>query len=266
MPFVLHVAGDEGRGLGLEISDGRQFIACRAGVVRRSWSFAHPETSRLVWLHVLAVAHSPAWLEENGDAIRQGWPRVPLPKSADLLRSSAALGAEILALLDLRTPVPGVTAGTPRPELATIAVPVTASGQTRDWRLTAGWGTRTQSGVTMPGRGRLDARPYAPGEAATESEQALLGPTTRDVWMNGASYWRNIPEQVWDLKIGGYQIIKKWLSYREHNTIERTLTEEEVGHVQATARRLAAILLLGPRLDASYRACAAAHQPLVAQA
>jgi len=95
---------------------------------------------------VLAISYSPAWLEENADAIRQGWPRVPVPKSADLLRSSAALGAEILALLDLGVPVPGVTAGNPRPELAAIAVPVTASGQMRDWQLTAGWGTRTQNG------------------------------------------------------------------------------------------------------------------------
>src|SRR5205085_1871967 len=120
----------------------------------------------------LAVAYSPAWLEENADAVRQGWPRVPLPASLDLLRASAALGAEIRALLDLRAPVPGVTGGMPRPELAAIAVPATAPGRPRDWRLTAGWGTRTQNGVTMPGRGRFDARPYASSEAATELANA----------------------------------------------------------------------------------------------
>jgi hypothetical protein len=264
MPFVLHVAGEEGRGLGLESATVANLSTTALAWCAGLGLSPTPETSRLVWLHVLAISYSPAWLEENADAIRQGWPRVPVPKSADLLRSSAALGAEILALLDLGVPVPGVTAGNPRPELAAIAVPVTASGQMRDWRLTAGWGTRTQNGVTMPGRGRLDARPYATSEAATAAEQTLLllGPTTRDVWMNGSSYWQNIPERVWDLKIGGYQVIKKWLSYREHNTIERALSEEEVSHVQAIARRLAAILLLGPRLDASYRACALAHQRL----
>jgi hypothetical protein len=80
--------------------------------------------------------------------------------------------------------------------------------------------------------------------------------------MNGFSYWRNIPERVWELKIGGYQVIKKWLSYREYGTIERGLTEAEVSHVQAIARRLSAILLLGPQLSASYLSCAAAHQQL----
>ena len=62
--------------------------------------------------------------------------------------------------------------------------------------------------------------------------------------------------------VGGYQVIKKWLSYREYSTIERALSEEEVSHVQAITRRLAAILLLGPQLDANYRAAAAAHQRL----
>jgi hypothetical protein len=262
MPFVLHVAGDEERGLGLEAATVANLSPAALAWCAALGLLPTPETSRLVWLHVLAVAYSPAWLQENGDAIRQGWPRVPLPGSADLLRSSAALGTQLLALLDLSAPVPSVTAGTPRPELASVAVPTTAPGQTRDWRLTAGWGSRSQQGVTMPGRGRADVRPYASDEAATEAQQALIGATTRDVWMNAASYWRNIPERVWELRIGGYQVIKKWLSYRELSTLGRPLNEAEVGHVQAVARRLAAVLLLGPQLDESYRACAGAHRPL----
>jgi hypothetical protein len=117
----------------------------------------------------------------------------------------------------------------------------------------------------MPGRGRTDSRLYASSEAATDAERMLLGQTTRDVWMNDASYWRNIPQQVWELRIGGYQVIKKWLSYREYSTIQRSLNQEEVSHVQATARRLAAILLLGRRLNTNYLACAACHRTLFEQ-
>jgi hypothetical protein len=262
LPFVLHVAGDAGGGLGL----GAMVVA-NLSPAAAEWCAAlglpvTAETSRLVWEHVLAVAYSPAWLEQNADAIRQGWPRVPLPASADLLRSSAALGARIAVLLDPHTSVPGVTTGTPRPELAAIAVPVTVPGKSRDWCLTAGWGARSENGVTMPGRGRLASRPYAPNERATEAAGALLGSKTCDVWMNDSSYWRNIPEQVWSLKIGGYQVIKKWFSYREYGIIERALTEDEVSHVQEISRRLAAILLLGPELDDNYLACATAHRPL----
>lgn len=262
IPFVLHVAGDAGTGLGLG-----GVVAANLSPAAAEWCAAiglstTAETSRLVWQHVLAITYSPAWLEQNAEAIRQGWPRVPLPASGDLLQASATLGAQIASLLDPHMPVPGVTTGTPRHELAAIAVPITAPDKARDWRLTAGWGARNENGVTMPGRGRLVSRPYALAEQPAETERVLLGPTTRDVWMNDASYWHNIPERVWFLKIGGYQIIKKWLSYREYGIIDRALTDDEVGHVQETARRLAAILLLGPELNDNYAACATACYPL----
>lgn len=53
--------------------------------------------------------------------------------------------------------------------------------------------------------------------------------------------------------IGGCQVPKKWLSYRDHSIIGRALSAEEAGHIQQTARRIAAVLLLGPNLDAPYR-------------
>jgi len=215
-----------------------------------------PDAARLVWHHALATLYTPAYLTENAGGLRQGWPRVPLPQDADSLRTSAALGAQLAALLDPDTPVPGITSGTLRPEIAVIAVPTTRAGQTKDWRL-LGWGNRTDKGITMPGRGRSEARAYAATEAALAPHHAQLGDQTFDIGMNPASFWRGIPQLVWECRIGGYQVIKKWLSYRDHSILQRPLTAEEVTHVQHTARRLAAVLLLGPELDASYRVCAA---------
>jgi len=54
--------------------------------------------------------------------------------------------------------------------------------------------------------------------------------------------------------IGGYQVVKKWLSYREEKLLGRPLTKDEVRYVQETVRRIAAILLLQSALDANYRA------------
>lgn len=113
----------------------------------------------------------------------------------------------------------------------------------------------------MPGRGLTTARDYAPDEAATAAHAARFGARTVDVGMNGAGFWRNVPERVWEAHIGGYQVLKKRLSYRDRSILDRPLTGEEVSQVEATARRLAAILLMGPDLDASFRACAAAHSP-----
>jgi hypothetical protein len=65
---------------------------------------------------------------------------------------------------------------------------------------------------------------------------------------------RNIPIRVWEYTIGGYQVIKKWLSYRERPILGRGLTMDEARTVTEIARRIAAIILMEPALDANYEA------------
>jgi len=67
------------------------------------------------------------------------------------------------------------------------------------------------------------------------------------------AFWKNIPENVWNYTIGGYQVIKKWLSYRELDLLKRSLTSDEAREVMNMARRIAAILLLEPALNANYQ-------------
>jgi hypothetical protein len=163
------------------------------------------------------------------------------------------LGRQVAALLDPEQPVAGVTSGSIRPELKAIGVLTTASGgqiniSAGDLELRAGWGYAGRGGITMPGRGRAVQRAYAP------DEQAQLGAATFDISLNDAVYWRNIPEAVWSYTLGGYQVIKKWLSYRELPLLGRSLSVDEAREVTQMARRIAAILLLEPELDASYTA------------
>ena len=66
---------------------------------------------------------------------------------------------------------------------------------------------------------------------------------TFDIYLNDRAYWRNVPVAVWNYKLGGYQVLKKWLSYRERPVLGRPLLPEEVQHFTDTARRIAAILL-----------------------
>ena len=58
---------------------------------------------------------------------------------------------------------------------------------------------------------------------------------------------------MWKYHIGGYQVIKKWLSYREEDVLGRALKSEEAREVMNTARRIAAIILLQPQLDDNYQ-------------
>ena len=219
-----------------------------------------------LFYHAVALLHAPAYREENAGALRQDWPRVPLPDTPEALRDSAALGRQVAALLDTETPVPGVTTGTPRPELKTIGVIARVGGGTLrpedgDLRVTSGWGHGGQGGVTMPGKGKSVPRPYTADEQdALGDATASLGADTRDVYLNGVAYWRNVPARVWEYTLGGYQVLKKWLSYREAPLLGRGLTPDEAREVTATARRLAALLLLEAALDANYhRVKAAAH-------
>jgi hypothetical protein len=221
-------------------------------------------------------------LKENLDALRQDWPRVPLPESKAALLASAELGRQIAALLDMETPVGGVTKGKPRPELKEIAE-LNYSGES-NLKVTVGWGHAGQNGVTMPGKGKRETRGYtteelegragSPLPAADCNEsvrvgnerrarsdapcQDLLGHATHDIFLNETACWRNVPSAVWDYTIGGYQVIKKWLSYREHELLGRALTPDEAREVTHTARRIAALILLQPELDQNYQQVKAA--------
>jgi hypothetical protein len=86
-------------------------------------------------------------------------------------------------------------------------------------------------------------------------EQAIdiLGSTTNDIYLNDVAYWKNIPVNVWDYVIGGYHVIKKWLSYREIEVLGRALSIDEVREVMNIARRIAAILLMTSDLDVNYQ-------------
>jgi hypothetical protein len=209
---------------------------------------ADAETAALLWMHALAIGFSPAYLSENADGIRQDWPRVPLPNAREALLASAELGRRVAALLDTETSVPGVTQGKPRLELKPIAE-LNYSG-TADFRLTAGWGHAGKGGVTMPGKGKMLTRGYQPEEENASLD--LLGKATHDVYLNDTACWRNVPEKVWDFTIGGYQVLKKWLSYREYSLLGRALSADEAREFMNTARRLAALILMQPALDANY--------------
>ncbi len=209
--------------------------------------------------HALAVLHDPAYREANAGALRMEWPRIPLPGwpegdidgdtggAADALAASAARGRELARLLDPETPAPGITTGTLRPELASIAVPTTADGRNMaddDFALTAGWGHHGTGDAVMPGQGRAMERGYTAAEReALGDATAVLGDATVDVHLNDNARWSNVPANVWNYKLGGYQVLKKWLSYRESRVLGRNLTPEEVQHFTETARRIAAILL-----------------------
>ncbi len=228
------------------------------------------------FFHTLSTLHAPTYRRENAGALRMDWPRVPLPRDASILRASAALGSTLATLLDPETPAPGISAGTLRTGLKTLGLPTKRGSKSLDaddLKLAAGWGSVQSAGggrIVMPGRGLATERAYTDAERAALAAEgkvlglsldqmlALLGDKTFDIHINGDAWWSNVPAHVWDYTLGGYQVIKKWLSYREHDVLGRALKPDEAAYVSEMVRRIAAILLMGPTLGASYAASKAA--------
>jgi len=169
-----------------------------------------------------------------------------------------ALGARVSALLDPRVLFSdGLSLGT-------LSSAVGALDPSTDLAVTARWGIAGRGGVTMPSTGRVTERPYTADEHTAITEVAaplglsgdqvvaLLGETCFDVYLNDVAYWRCVPSNVWRYRIGGYQVIKKWLSYRERALLGRDLKPEEARYVTEMVRRIAALVLMEPELDANY--------------
>jgi hypothetical protein len=201
---------------------------------------AEPEA---LFFHIVALLHAPDYRTENAGALRQDWPRVPLPRNAGTLRAGVALGKQVAALLDPETEVSGVTDKKIHPELrelGALTVSTDAKSKAPDLNLTARWGYAGQGGVVMPGPG--DVRPGTRGDEFV------------DVYLNATTRWKDVPVAVWEYTLGGYQVLKKWLSYREAALLGRALTADEALDFTKHVRRIAALLALHPQLDAHYAA------------
>ena len=236
--------GDSGRGRRANLSAAAERYLARLGLGVED-----------LFHHVLATLQDPAYRKDNAGALRVEWPRIPLPawpdgdteRAAEELARSVAHGRKLAALLNPETPVPGVTRPPLRPEIAAIAVPCTVGGRNmtgEDFAVTAGWGHSGARDAVMPGRGGAVKRSYAPEESAAIGDASdVLGDRTFDVYLNGEAFWRNVPAAIWNYRLGGYQVLKKWLSYREQKVLGRRLRAEEVQHFADTARRIGALLI-----------------------
>ena len=213
------------------------------------------------WHHALAVTYAPRYLDDNADGIAIDWPRIPMPDTRGLLENSAALGKRVADLLDSEVQVPGVTSGSVAGHLRVLG-----GVSSTDLGVTSGWGRRDKKGRINPGLGRTESRDWSESEKEALRKGfaaqglgetrgfALLGCAV-DVHLNDTTFWRGVPEAAWEYVIGGYLVVKKWLSYREETILGRPLTTDEAREVTAVVRRLTALILLADQLDANYAAC-----------
>ena len=238
----------------------------------KALGFADPDhdldAASLIWFHSQAIGYSALYLRENTCGVRYNWPRIPMPVSKEELVNSALLGKNITELLNTEACVKGVTESALRSEMKVIACFTVVAGEKLDpakhLKIEVGWGHEGKDNVVMGGKGKLVERDYTHEERESIREGAValrlsleealiqLGEKTADVYLNDQAYWKNVPLKVWGFAIGGYQVMKKWLSYREAKLLGRRITTDEAYYFRDMVRRIAALCLLQPLLDANY--------------
>lgn len=233
---------------------------------------ADRDTAALLWRHALAIGYSPLYRDEHAGGLASDWPRVPLPADADTLRKSAQLGEEVAVLLDVAQPVAGIETGTFRRELEPFGMLARRDGSALEdgdaaLRLSENWGFFGERGIVQPGSARpLERDPNSEEKTALQKLGVPEETPMLKVPLNADASWQGVPKPVWEMIIGGYPVLKKWLSYRDERVLGRALGLDEAQQVENMVRRLTLLWSLQATLDANYQACALDTRPLDAEA
>ena len=142
---------------------------------------------------IYALLQAPSYRTYWHRELVTGFPLVPLPPSHGLFRDLAQRGASLAALHLLESPKLAETttdyAGPRTPEVSRV-----------------GWSAGTVW---------LDARKTVARERHRATQPGTIG-------------FHGVPEEVWDFRVGGYQVCHKWLNDRKG----RTLSDEDITHYQ----------------------------------
>lgn len=230
--------------------------------------------------HILAVGFAPAYLHENQVELGQEWPRIPFPgfdpadprtctEAREAFGNSTGLGRRVAALLTGDSPLYNANPRMNGDGIDDFVVLMDERSGYRHWEgnsivVDREWGKIFREGAVLPSHGKLSIREYTSDERRlvettartmgvhAGAAYALLGETTRDIYLNERVYLQNVPAKVWDFTVGGYQVLKKWLSYRERDIVGRSLTFEEVDDFCRIIRRIVRLRLLGFHLNRNY--------------
>jgi hypothetical protein len=206
-------------------------------------------SSRL--LHVaLAVPQAPAYQSDHKSALSADWAHLPIPKERKLFDKIADVGDQIALLLDAKRVASGLVAEILGEDRAAALGRLSRT----DGRQVSGEDLRVNIKYWGGAKGRWVLRPYA---SAEESHPAW-GESTGDLFLSDEVFFANVPAAVWTYQLGGYPVLKKWLSYRQADRYDdKPLNNEDRRWVRAIVQRIAAILALRETLDRLYSEAAA---------
>lgn len=89
---------------------------------------------------------------------------------------------------------------------------------------------------------------HGTGDRVVESPR--YSPAEHSIWINKTQSFANVPGEIWDFEIGGYQVLDKYLKSRKG----RVLSLDEINHVAVIADALSFTISQMEAIDVAYRA------------
>jgi predicted helicase len=146
-----------------------------------------------IFHYVYAVLHSPGYRNRYAEFLKIDFPRLPLTGNLEFFRALTQFGGELVALHLMESPgLAGLITSFSGPKSPVVG--------------RIGWSDDT----VWLDAAKTDAR----------QGQRAIKP--------GTIGFKGVPEEVWDLHIGGYQVCHKWLKDRKG----RALSDEDIEHYQ----------------------------------
>jgi hypothetical protein len=181
---------------------------------------------------------------EHKESLAQDWAHIPIPRQKTLFEELKTAGDAISQLLDPSIkPYEVIRSllGDYAKSLAVVAKLGGGAVRSKDLVVTYSFFGNAIGG--------WQERDWLEAEAAARE----LGDKTGDLYISDEVCFKNVPVNVWNYALGGYPVIKKWLAYRDSGRRPDTpLSLEEVDHVRSMVHRIAALLVLRPKLNALY--------------
>ena len=160
-----------------------------------------------VFYYAYAVFHNPTYRARYAEFLKIDFPRLPLTRDIKLFRKLAEKGKELVELHLLK------------------------SSKVDDFI------------TTYPEAGSNKVEKVIFANNPREGSEPSRG--SGRVWINEKQYFGNISEEVWNFKVGGYQVCEKWLKDRKG----RVLSSDDITHYQRVAVALKETIRLMKEID-----------------
>ncbi|MFN6180998.1 MAG: type ISP restriction/modification enzyme, partial [Dolichospermum sp.] len=159
-------------------------------------------TAENIFYYIYAVFHSPQYRQRYSQFLKIDFPRLPLTSNNELFNQLVIKGEKLVNLHLMKNLPP---------------TPMTKSE------------TSTTANLPLFNGEERGAIHYQ-GDGKNEITQVKYNTNKQQILINQNCYFSGVSPIVWEFKIGGYQVLDKWL--KDRKSVNIYLSDAEITHYQ----------------------------------